>query len=204
MVKKYKPASEKTIAKGKGISTDELSFKEALKYFQDRGKERGMNRFRYKGKVFDLSGKEIAPKAATKAAPKTAPKTAVKSVTSSPRPKTKPSTDGKPTVMSEAPNPPSYTKGPESVKITRGSGPTRTEQMRGNARTLAKARTLKGKIADAQKTLAANKQDMSLKEAKANTKKETKYPETTNPLILGARNIRNLFSGKGGLSDRKK
>jgi len=140
----------------------------------------------------------------TKAAPKAAPKAAVRSVTSSPRPKTKPSTDGKPTVMSEAPNPPSYTKGPESVKITRGSGPTRTEQMRGNARTLAKARTLKGKIADAQKTLAANKQDMSLKEAKANTKKETKYPETTNPLILGARNIRNLFSGKGGLSDRKK
>lgn len=74
MAKKYKPASEKTIAKGKGISTDELSFKDALKYFQDRGKERGMNRFRHKGKVFDLSGKEIAPKAAPKAATKAAPK----------------------------------------------------------------------------------------------------------------------------------
>ena len=74
MAKKYKPASEKTIAKGKGISTDELSFKDALKYFQDRGKERGMNRFRHKGKVYDLSGKEISPKATPKATPKAAPK----------------------------------------------------------------------------------------------------------------------------------
>jgi DNA-nicking Smr family endonuclease len=31
-----------------------------------------------------------------------------------------------------------------------------------------------------------------------------KYPETTNPLILGARSIRNLFSSNGGLGDRKK
>lgn len=70
MVKTYKPATERQIKSGKGVSTDELSFKEALKYFQARGKEKDMNRFRHKGKVYDLTGKEITPKAAPKAAPK--------------------------------------------------------------------------------------------------------------------------------------
>lgn len=74
MAKTYKPATERQIKKGKGVSTDELGFNEALKYFQARGKEKNMSRFRHKGKVYDLSGKEIAPKAAPKTSSKAAPK----------------------------------------------------------------------------------------------------------------------------------
>ena len=78
MATTYRKATEKDIKKGKGKSTDELSFDEAKAYFNKRAKETGMDKFRYQGKVYDLSGKEsastkAAPKAAsTKAAPKAA------------------------------------------------------------------------------------------------------------------------------------
>ena len=79
MAKKYKLASEKTIKAGKGISTDKLSFDEALGFFKQQGKERRMNRFRYQGKVYDLSGKEIpaasAKKTSTVTQKKVEPKT---------------------------------------------------------------------------------------------------------------------------------
>ena len=73
---KYRPASEKTIKAGKGKSTDELSFKDALEYFQNRGKETGSKKFRYKGEVYDLSGKKVEKSAPAKTEdkPSTRPK----------------------------------------------------------------------------------------------------------------------------------
>lgn len=141
MAKTYKPATERQIKKGKGVSTDELSFGEALKYFQARGKERDMNRFRHKGKVYDLTGKEIAPKATPKAL----------------KPKEKPVTKDAMT---------GYRKGDitttslDKPKTKPRTGPTKTEKMRGDARTSAQSQTsinnTKKKIRDIQGQLDKN------------------------------------------------
>lgn len=147
MAKTYKPATERQIKRGKGVSTDELSFNEALKYFQARGKEKDMNRFRHKGKVYDLTGKEIAPKA----------KPATKAMETSPRPKAKPTTGGG--------------RGDGAAEVKRRSadakpatsartGPTKTDKMRGDARTSARSRTsindTKKKIRELQGQLDKN------------------------------------------------
>lgn len=60
---KYRKASEKTIARGKGISTDKLSLKEAKDYFNERAKETGAKRFRHNGQVYDLAGNKITESA---------------------------------------------------------------------------------------------------------------------------------------------
>jgi len=93
MATTYRKATEKDIKKGKGKSTDELSFDEAKAYFNKRAKETGMDKFRYQGKVYDLSGKESAP---AKAAPKAAPKAAEeKPMRPKARPAAKPAEGGK-------------------------------------------------------------------------------------------------------------
>lgn len=56
---KYRKASEKTISRGKGISTDKLSLKDAKEYFNERAKETGAKRFRHNGQVYDLAGNKI-------------------------------------------------------------------------------------------------------------------------------------------------
>jgi hypothetical protein len=53
----------------------------------------------------------------------------------------------------------------------------------------------------AEKRLAETTANLAKVDAKV---ANSKYPDTTNPLILGARGIRNMISGKGGLSDRKR
>ena len=151
MAKTYKPATERQIKRGKGVSTDELSFKEALKYFQARGKEKDMNRFRHKGKVYDLTGKEIAPKAAPKAKP------ATNAMETSPRPKARPATgggggDGDAEVKRRS----------ADAKPTTSSrtGPTKTEKMRGDARTSAASTTkinnIKKRLRELQEELDNN------------------------------------------------
>lgn len=60
---KYRRASEKTIARGKGISTDKLSLKDAKDYFNERAKETGAKRFRHNGQVYDLAGNKITESA---------------------------------------------------------------------------------------------------------------------------------------------
>lgn len=89
MATTYRKATEKDIKKGKGKSTDELSFDEAKAYFNKRAKETGMDKFRYQGKVYDLSGKESAP---AKAAPKAAEE---KPMRPKARPAAKPAEGGK-------------------------------------------------------------------------------------------------------------
>lgn len=89
MATTYRKATEKDIKKGKGKSTDELSFDEAKAYFNKRAKETGMDKFRYQGKVYDLSGKESAP---AKAAPKAAEE---KPMRPKARPASKPAEGGK-------------------------------------------------------------------------------------------------------------
>lgn len=83
MATTYHKATEEEIKKGKGKSTDELSFDEAKAYFNKRAKETGLDKFRYQGKVYDLSGKESAPKAAPA-------KRSAEAPTTSKRPKAKP------------------------------------------------------------------------------------------------------------------
>lgn len=60
---KYRKASEKTISRGKGISTDKLSLSEAKDYFNERAKETGAKRFRHNGQVYDLNGNKITESA---------------------------------------------------------------------------------------------------------------------------------------------
>ncbi len=57
---KYRKASEKTIARGKGKSTDELSLADAKDYFRERAKETGAKRFRHQGQVYDLDGNKVS------------------------------------------------------------------------------------------------------------------------------------------------
>lgn len=57
---KYRKASEKTIARGKGKSTDELSLADAKDYFRERAKETGAKRFRHNGQVYDLDGNKVS------------------------------------------------------------------------------------------------------------------------------------------------
>lgn len=83
---KYKKASPEVIKKGKGVSTDSLSFEEAKAFFNDYSKETKMKRFRYQGKVYDLSGNEVAEKAAAKPAASSSSS----APTTSKRPKAKP------------------------------------------------------------------------------------------------------------------
>lgn len=57
---KYRQASEKTISRGKGKSTDQLSLADAKEYFNTRAKETGAKKFRWNGEVYDLSGNKVA------------------------------------------------------------------------------------------------------------------------------------------------
>ena len=57
---KYRKASEKTISRGKGKSTDQLSLADAKEYFNSRAKETGAKRFRWNGDVYDLNGNKIS------------------------------------------------------------------------------------------------------------------------------------------------
>lgn len=57
---KYRKASEKTVARGKGKSTDELSLADAKDYFRERAKETGAKRFRHQGQVYDLDGNKVS------------------------------------------------------------------------------------------------------------------------------------------------
>ena len=57
---KYRKASEKTISRGKGKSTDQLSLADAKEYFNSRAKETGAKRFRWNGEVYDLSGNKVS------------------------------------------------------------------------------------------------------------------------------------------------
>lgn len=57
---KYRKASEKTISRGKGKSTDELSLADAKDYFRERAKETGAKRFRHQGQVYDLDGNKVS------------------------------------------------------------------------------------------------------------------------------------------------
>lgn len=57
---KYRKASEKTISRGKGKSTDQLSLADAKEYFNSRAKETGAKRFRWNGDVYDLRGNKIS------------------------------------------------------------------------------------------------------------------------------------------------
>lgn len=57
---KYRQASEKTISRGKGKSTDQLSLADAKEYFNTRAKDTGSKKFRWNGEVYDLSGNKVA------------------------------------------------------------------------------------------------------------------------------------------------
>lgn len=153
MAKTYKPATERQIKRGKGVSTDELSFNEALKYFQARGKEKGMNRFRHKGKVYDLTGKEIASKAAPKAT-KPKDKPVAVTTTSADKPKSDRRSGATENVKSVV--------GAASDRANKSKTPTpnNTDKMRGDARTSARSRTsindTKKKIRELQGQLDKN------------------------------------------------
>jgi hypothetical protein len=81
---KYRKASEKTISRGKGISTDKLSLKDAKDYFNERAKETGAKRFRHNGQVYDLAGNKI-----TESAPA---RSSGGGSSAAPRPKARPAT----------------------------------------------------------------------------------------------------------------
>lgn len=58
MAKSYREAkTDKEKARGK--STDELSFDEALTFFQKRGKSKGSSKFRWRGDVYNTSGEKV-------------------------------------------------------------------------------------------------------------------------------------------------
>ena len=84
---KYRKASEKTVARGKGISTDKLSLKEAKDYFNERAKETGAKRFRHNGQVYDLAGNKI-----TESAPARSSGGGSSAAPGSSRPKARPTT----------------------------------------------------------------------------------------------------------------
>ncbi len=81
---KYRKASEKIISRGKGISTDKLSLKDAKDYFNERAKETGAKRFRHNGQVYDLAGNKI-----TETAPA---RSSGGGSSAAPRPKARPAT----------------------------------------------------------------------------------------------------------------
>ncbi len=203
MAKTYKPATERQIKKGKGVSTDELNFDEALKYFQARGKEKNMSRFRHKGKVYDLSGKEIAPKAAPKTSSKAAPK--AKDAMAGYR-------EGDVTTTSLDKPKSDRRSGATEVKrqktdapktAPKASGPTKTEKMRGDARTAARSRTsinnTKKKIRELQTQL--DKNSAALATAALGAGVLTRGPSTargkaSNPAFGGQRLSPEGFQGR--------
>lgn len=94
----------------------------------------------------------------------------------------------------------------DKPKVGRGNGTAEVKRRKTDSfvntmkTTLDKApnRAVKPQTA-AEKRLAETTANL----AEVDARVKSRYPDTTNPAILGARKIRNLFTGKGGLSDRK-
>ena len=157
------------------------------------------------GKMFSGSKKVRDILAGTTEAPKAAPKAASKAASKA-APKSKP-------VAQDA------MKGYRAGDITTTSLDKPKSGGRGNGAAEVKRRktdsfvnTMKTAIDKApnRKTRPQTAAEKRLAETTANLAKvdakvaKSKYPETTNRLILAARGVRNMLSGKGGLSDRKR
>lgn len=195
-----------------------MTFKEKFK--AERARQGAGKTFTWNGKLYttDMASdkKQTKPKAKPKA----------KTMQSSPVPKrspreTPPKVDSTPpkTLTSPKATPPVTTKDVTTTSLDkskggRGSGAAEVKQRKTDSfvntmktavdRSTTKPKNNKPQTAAEKAYEEATKRSDRAARNVAEFNANSKYPETTNPLILGARRVRNLFSGNGGLSDRKK
>jgi hypothetical protein len=172
------------------------------------------------GKVFSgnkvvrdiLKGTAEAPKAAPKAAPKVAPKVAPKAapkaapkVAPKAAPKAKDAMTGyrKGDITTTSLDKKVGGRNDDAAEVNRRKTDTFVNTIKTAIdKSVPKSKTTSVRTPTAaEKRLAETTANLARVDAKV---RNSKRPETTNPLILGARSIRNMFSGSGGLSDKKR